>query len=65
VFDLYRPLIRAYDSDKRESLLFDTKDAKSIIAFREEIEETWREFFFKLTVCPDSTTFQLVNLLLV
>lgn len=63
VYALYRPLIKANESEQKQSILSSPSivSSASVIAFRDEIEEAWRHYFYKTLICPDSIHMQLVH----
>jgi hypothetical protein len=64
VYTLYRPVIKTHELDRGQPVPADVQSTSSTIAFREEVEDAWRQFFNKLFGCPDSFHARLVSVLL-
>jgi len=59
VYSLYSPLLKQKDSDQSRVVLTDVHNFGSVIQFKDEIEEVWHQFFYKIFICPDSFSLNL------
>jgi hypothetical protein len=60
VYTFLLPLIRQKEGNSSLVSMTSSSSQTSTIEYREEVERIWREFFYKLFVCPDAYHFDMV-----
>jgi hypothetical protein len=60
VYTFLLSLIRQKEGNSSLVSMTSSSSQTSTIEYREEVERIWREFFYKLFVCPDAYHFDMV-----